>query len=85
MGVVEVVGCGMVVLQCASVSKWTVSVYLLSVSSPIQLTALTYHWPTEGLITALLDPLITDLSSLAPYTPVTLATLSLEGTPPGSV
>ena len=60
------------------------TVCLLSVSSPIQLTALTYHWPTEGLITALLDPLITDLSSLAPYTPVTLATLSLE-VPPGSV
>ena len=67
-------------------SKWNglCTVYLLSVSSPIQLTALTYpHWPMGWLCTVL-DPLTTDLSSLVLCTPVTLATLSLE-VPPGSV
>ncbi len=60
--------------------KWNglYTVCLLSVSSPMQLTALTYpHWPMGWLCTVL-DPLTTYLSSLVLHTPATLATLSLE-------
>ncbi len=66
--------------------KWNglCTVCLLSVSSPIQVSALTYpHWPMGWLCTVM-DPLTTDLSTLELPTAATLATLSLE-VPPGSV
>ncbi len=79
-GLVRVMECGVGQLQHVSVSAWNglCTVCLLSVSSPIQLTAVTYpHWPMGWLCTVM-DPLATDLSSLVLYTPATLATLSLE-------
>ena len=67
--------------------KWNglCTVCLLSVLSPIQLTALTYPYWWMGWLCTVLDPLTTDLSALVLYTPASMATLSLEGTLPGSV
>ncbi len=54
------------------------TVCLLSVSSPIQLIALTYPYWSMGWLCTVMDPLTTDLSALVLCTPVTLTTLSLE-------
>ncbi len=72
-------------------SKWNelCIVCLFSISSPIQVTALSYpHW-WMGWLCTVVDPLTSHLSSLVLCTPVTLATLSLEvlslKAPPGPV